>query len=409
MMREESDIAIIGAGAAGLAAAKAVTGERGLSVILIESRKAGSRHLSPLTFSDVVESHNLQGCVKGRYSTFGFHNYQGSVIRFCFETDRLVVVDYGKICSTLLCQIEKSGNNGFRYIEGKVVSVWPEHDKVAILLADGMKVEARILIDCSGWKQVAMGREIDHVNSWYSHVYGALLRTRSSIDDRTPFFLMPSDKFGSGGGWFYPLNDGFVSFGYATISSSPSGATADLEENFHNALRKFAPYSDYLADADLDHIETGTIPLTYVPRMTWGPVVVAGDAAGMATPWTCMGIEAALTYGALAGSMSVGSLCENDPKVLSRFGEEWSQANKEACDLFSAGASQFWNGDHYFWEWIIKNDLSYLSPERLVERLRRNRFVMSKASVLVRALRFKLRSLVNRRFLQPVNLTIEQR
>ena len=82
MTREESDIAIIGAGAAGLAAAKAVTGERGFSVILMESRKAGSRHLSPLTFSEVVELHDLQGCVNGRYSTFGFHNYQGSVIRF---------------------------------------------------------------------------------------------------------------------------------------------------------------------------------------------------------------------------------------------------------------------------------------------------------------------------------------
>jgi len=407
MAREQCDIVIIGAGIAGLSAAKAAFEDNGLTIVLLEEKSPGSNNPSPLTFSDVIESHGLQDCVKARYSSFAFHNYSGSIVRFIFNKYPLVVLDYRKACSKMFLQIQQKFGDHLRFVNIKAVTVSQRGKEVVAGLEDGSEVEARILIDCSGKNRLVASQLPDNRTAYYSHVYGAVLRSREAFDNGTAFFLWPCKDFGTGGGWFYPLSDGRVSFGYASISTSAIADRAKLKENFQNALQRFKPYADYLGNAEVESVERGTIPVTYARQLTHGQIVIAGDAAGMATSWTCMGIEPSLNYGSLAGRLAATALLKNDSDILKKFQVIWEEQNKIAFDAFAANAEMFWTDDRYFWEWIIMNDLAYLTPEKVLGRMRSNDFVPAKATLLFRALRFKFLSLLNKGFLEPKTLIVK--
>src|SRR4030043_1755602 len=101
------DVIVIGGGIAGLSAATAIARNSNLTIALIEGKGIGSNNPSPLTFADILQTHDLQDCVKANYSSFAFHNYQGSFIRYVFKGYPLVVLDYKKACSKLLSIIRE--------------------------------------------------------------------------------------------------------------------------------------------------------------------------------------------------------------------------------------------------------------------------------------------------------------
>jgi len=407
MVKKQCDILIIGAGIAGLSAARAALRDSNLSIVLIEAKGPGSNNPSPLTFADVAESYEIQDCVKARYSNFTFHNYNGSLARFIFNRYPLVVLDYRKACVKIMSQIERRFGDRLICINGKATEVLQNDQEVSVLLEDGSEYEAKVLIDCSGKNKLIASQFTHNDIAYYSHVYGALFFNQPAVGRDTAFFLWPCKDFGTGGGWFYPLGDGSVSFGYASISTSAMADVIQLKENFRQALQKFEPYAGLLAHSDIETIESGTIPVTYCKRLTHRRVLIAGDAAGMATSWTCMGVEPALNYGALAGRLSAAAVLENNIDTLNQFQITWDRENKMAYDAFAENAEMFWTDDHYFWEWIIKNDLAYLTPEKVVGRMRSNAFVPTRATMLLRAMKFKLHALLNKRVLEPQDILIE--
>ena len=407
MVKKNCDILIIGAGIAGLSAAKAALENSNLSIVLIEVKGPGANNPSPLTFADVVESHEVQDCVKARYSSFAFHNYDGSMARFIFNKYPLVVLDYRKACVKILSQIEQRFGDRLIFINGKATEVLQNDQEIVVVLEDGNEYGAKVLVDCSGKNKLVTSQFVNKNIVYYSHVYGASFLTKMAIDNDTAFFLWPSKDFGTGGGWFYPLGDGRVSFGYASISTSAIVNVIQLKERFQQALQKFEPYADFLAHSEIDTIERGTIPVTYSKLMSHGRVLIAGDAAGMATSWTCMGVEPALNYGTLAGRLAAAAVLENNIDILNQFQIIWEKENKIAYDTFAANAEMFWTDDHYFWEWIIKNDLAYLTPEKLLGRMRSNGFVPARAIIMFRAIKFKLRTLLNKEVLEPQNIVVK--
>jgi len=399
------DITIIGAGIAGLSATDIITRESNLAIALVEGNTIGFNNPSPLTFTDIIEKNDLIDCIKGCYSSFTFHNYQGSDITFSFKKEPLVVLDYKKACDKLFATINQS-KNAVEFVNKYAIGISQDDNCVIITLKDHTQLHTKILIDCSGNSQFIATQLKKHRFSYYSCVYGGLFSGVQYNKNKPCCFLWPHSEFGLGGGWFYTLADGKVSFGYADIKNSSTIDHTQLKQNFYKALEKFEPYSDYLRDATLESIENGIIPISYVQKFVYDNIIVVGDAAGMATNWTCMGIEPAIIYGKLAGKLSIKALRHSDYNILNQFQNLWEKDNKVIFDLFAKHASKFWISDYHFWEWIIKNDLVYLSPQQVIDRMRKNEHLVKKHQIYVRALIHKLRSIVNNNIVKPRSFII---
>jgi flavin-dependent dehydrogenase len=162
-----------------------------------------------------------------------------------------------------------------------------------------------------------------------------------------------------------------------------------------------------LKDAKLESVEKGIIPVTYKKNLVSQNTIFVGDAAGMATNWTCMGIEPAIKYGKLAGRIAAEAILKDDLSILGAFQEAWDDDNKSTYDQFYKNSATFWNENHYFWEWIIKNDLAYLSPVQLLDRIRRNEHLMKKRQIYLRSLKYKVGILIKKDLARPQNIIIE--
>jgi flavin-dependent dehydrogenase len=398
------DIAIIGAGLAGLSAALAAGKSGQLKVAIIEGASVGSNNPSPLTFTKTLDEYGLSDCAKGQLSRFAFHNYQGSSIRYSFKDRPLSVLDYRKACikmSEFLIQ----GQGRTAFINTYATGFSRMNDRIVLELQNHERIIANILIDCSGKSKFAGSMPGDaNTVPYYSHVYGAVFSGLYHIDAETGFFLWPCAEFGSGGGWFYPLENGQVSFGYATISNSTTMDSGQLESRFWKAVETFGPYSAFLKMATIKNIECGTIPITYSKKLSHDRIIIAGDAAGMATNWTCMGVEPALKYGSLAGALSASAITQGDLGIIGQFQRDWEEDNKATYDIAAANASLLWTPNHYLWEWIIKNDLASLTPPQLVERMRWNSHLLKKHQVFYRALIYKIKSILDKRVTEPQSI-----
>ena len=399
------DITIIGAGIAGLSAADIITRESNLAIAFVEGNSIGSNNPSPLTFPDILEVHTLSDCIKEKYSSFTFHNYQGSDITYFFKEEPLVVLDYKKACDKLFATINQSKNT-VEFINKYAIGISQNDNSVTITLKDHTQLHTKILIDCSGKSQFIATQLEKHRFSYYSCVYGGVFSGIKCNESKPCCFLWPHSEFGLGGGWFYSLADGKASFGYADIKNSSTIDHTQLKQNFYRALEKFEPYSDYLRNATLESVESGIIPISYVQKFVYDNIIIVGDAAGMATNWTCMGIEPAIIYGKLAGKLSIKALSHSDYNILNEFQNLWEKDNKTIFDLVAKHASQFWVSDYHFWEWLIKNDLAYLSPQQVIDRMRKNEHLIKKHQIFVRALKHKIKSIVNKKITNPQTFII---
>ena len=394
------DAIIIGAGLSGLSAAVSMSAHREIRLAVVEAKGVGSNNPSPLTFMGAMRDYGLADCLKAKYTSFGYHNYQGSVIRYHFDGAPLAVLDYKKACRKLFNKVAVSVKD-VDIFNTEAVQVGYEDDKVCVRLYSGENLGSKVLIDCSGKSKMVHRLFGDAADGFHSHVYGGQFAASDGVDENTAYFLWPNPEFGTGGGWFYPMDNGRISFGYASISNEDRPQESSIKNGFMLAMKHFKPYSSHLRRAQLEHIERGTIPISYVSRRVYPKILIAGDAAAMATNWTCMGVEPALRYGEMAGSFALRAILSGTMDHIEGFQRCWEEENKKTHDGFNQLAPVFWNADFDTWEWIIKNDLAFLTPDQIVGRMRWNRHVPSKAKFTLRAARFKLQSIFDQRMLAP--------
>ncbi len=403
------DVVIIGAGLCGLAAARALSAHSDAKIALLEKSEVGSNAPSPLTFTPVLMEHGLLDCASITYRSFCFHNHRGSAVHTAFSTDALSVLDYKKACHKIFREL-RAGKKPFSFIKATAADFVPEDNRLIIGAENRRAIRAKIFIDCSGACQFMASRLKGVKASYYSNVYGAIF---SDVDPETinyGAFLLPHKNFGTGGGWFYPLGGGKVSCGYASIAKEPCYEFQALRAQFERAFAEFSPYSDYLKKANISALECGIIPIQYAPQMVFGNILIAGDAAGMATNWTCMGAEPALFYGRLAGVLAARALRDGTCAGLVNFEKLWMSKNKKTYDAFSRHADLFWNADYPVWEWIIRNDLAHLKPRQLLARLRCNKHVLGMPLLYARALKFKTRCMLgDRTARRPAHIEVAER
>ena len=77
------------------------------------------------------------------------------------------------------------------------------------------------------------------------------------------------------------------------------------------------------------------------------------------------------------------------------------RSNKAAHDLAAKHASKFWFSDYYFWEWIIKNDFAYLSPQQLLDRMRNNKNSLNIYQIILKSINYKLKCVIDKNIKNP--------
>ncbi len=366
------DVVIIGGGLAGLSAAAVIAQGSDVAIAILEKRGVGSSNPTPMTFVDVVEQFDLGGHVQGRYRRFTFHSPLGNRSSHAYDMHTLVALDYRGACGELLRRSQAAGN--VTLIPGQASLLqriagghWQVHT------ADGQTIIAPLLIDASGrglFATHALGLPGPRM---FSHCFGHILIGCTVPDPEEVFFLAPSDRFGDGGGWLYPLSNGRVSFGYATLGTTLNYPEKTVRERYYRALHTFVPYSDWLTDAQPDHAETGTIPVCPPRRTVYDGLLLVGDAAGQATIWSCMGSEPALVGGRLAGWAAIEAHRSRDYSLatLRSYQQRWDQAYRRIYRQGALLTVVSWRQGEVNWNRQIPL-VQQLTPQQMLARLRTN-------------------------------------
>lgn len=367
------DIAIIGGGLAGLSAAVAIGADSEARVVLID-RDIGSNNPTPLTFDDVVQRFGLEDSVVNRYRGCSLHSSLGSQSLHYYSNFPLVSLDYRRACSILLTRAQQS--SGFTWQRGYATDLVKDCGEWLISLDSGQRIRVPLLIDASGKAHFAA--RCLHLASprMYSHCYGQIftecLIPNHELAEDVCLFLGGSERFGNGGGWCYPIGDGRISFGFASVTDSPRYPKL-VRQRYQRALQEFAPYADILARGKPGPVERGSIPIGLVRRFVYDGLMLVGDAAGQATPWACMGVEPALVNGQICGRVAAQAFKQGDfrARVLREYETTWAQANQRPYRQGVMLAPLQWSQSEEVWD-KITTDHSRLTPEGTLAHLRYN-------------------------------------
>lgn len=366
------DIIVVGGGLAGLSAVAAIAQESDAAIALVEGRGIGSNNPTPLTFVDVVERFELHDHIQARYRRFAFHSILGNQSVHSYDPPPLVALDYRGACAALLRRGQAAGAvtlilSKAARLQRTTCGQWQ------VPTADGRMLTAPLLIDASGCGLFATRALNLPRPRMFSHCLGQTLVGCAVPDSEEVVFLAPSERFGDGGGWLYPLGDGRVSFGYATLSPTVNYPELPLRERCDCARREFHPYADWLAEAKTEHIEIGVIPVCPPRRFVYDGLLLIGDAAGQATIWSCMGSESALVAGQLAGQVAVEAQRRKDysPATLESYQRQWDRAYRRIYRQGALLAPVSWRQGEVNWNRQIPL-VQQLNSQQMLARLRTN-------------------------------------
>lgn len=390
-MKKEFDVAIIGGGLSGLMAARAILKNPNARVVVIDPGKSSKNNPTRLTFYDTIEKFDLLDSALERYKAFKMITPTGVESNHRFPHDVLVGLDYLHACNKV--QAELVAFQHFEMIKNRVVSLNIVDDGVALKLRTGEELFSQLVIDASGKDHFLLNRiQNAPPKIQYSHSLGRMYENCAHEVVDECFFITGSSTYGSGGGWYYPIGDKKGSVGFAIVNHSSRFPGKQLKENFARAIENFHPFSTFLKNARVIKNESGTIPVEPLQKMHYDRILIVGDAAGQATPWMCMGVEPALLNGALAGEVARKAVENNEysENYLYSYQQEWDREYRQAYSMITELPNNFWEMDDEVWDFLIKYDVAKLSPYKLLERMRSNKYTMSKSTAIMRWIRFKL-------------------
>jgi geranylgeranyl reductase family protein len=359
--RAEWDVAVIGAGPAGLAAASAAASAGARTIVLeraehpryktcggglIGASLAAASGLIAVPARDEINSATITLRGGQEYTRSADEPFLAMVVREEFDAALL----------------KRAQENGAEIRQRAQVRAIDQADgQVAVRLADGSQVTARTVVGADGSSGItarAVGAEFDQVDLG--------LELEIAVPDAVARrwagrILLDWGAIPASYGWVFPKGDRLT---VGVIAARGQG------EATKTYLREFVAR---LGLAGLEVVQdSGHLTRCRSDRspLRKGRVLLAGDAAGLLEPWTREGISFALRSGALAGQYAARDNPDGYANAVGATLVPDMHAGKAALSAFSRHAGTFHRGlsTGKGWHAFTRMCRSELSPAELVTK-----------------------------------------
>ena len=302
--RAEWDVAVIGGGPAGLAAASASAAAGARTVVLERAEhpryKTCGGGLLGVSLAAVAGQIELP--VRDEITSATFTLRGGQEFARSNPAPVLAMVMREEFDAALLGRAE--GNGAVVRQRVQVRAIEQADGRATARLADGSAVTATVLIGADG----SSGVSARHVGAEFAQVdLGLELEIAVPAAIARPWagrLLLDWGEIPGSYGWVFPKGDRL------TVGVIAARGQGDATKAY---LREFVDrlgLGGYPAVRDSGHL---TRCRTEGSPLRKGHVIVAGDAAGLLEPWTREGISFALRSGALAGEYAAKAATAGDP------------------------------------------------------------------------------------------------
>ena len=329
-MEPESDVAIIGGGPAGLAAANRAA-ELGLDVNLFEKqyeigspvKTSGGSYISDMR-KFKIPSKYYNPIRKGIFGTLNNH------VEFNYRADTLCVLDTRSVYQYLALRAAEKGCNV--HVGTNVREILLDKNKAVVGVKANkankeIRLASKIVIDCSGFASISarkLGLLLAKNARFGSGVeYEAYVE---KIDKRTIMLFVGTDIAPTGYVWVFPLSDNKARIGLGVTKPDSKVSPLLLLDKLISDRPGIFGDMGRISPVEL---HSGVIPIEPAPsRVTMDGLIIVGDAAGQANPIVGEGIRPAIKFGNLAAEVSSYAIEKGDVGIesLQRYEKEAKRA-----------------------------------------------------------------------------------
>lgn len=317
---DEYDVAVIGAGPAGVMAAwkAAETGVR--TVLLERENKPGRKVCAEGILADALPDAEVQA-----QKEFAAHKIGGALLYAPDERKKVEVGGEGYILDKpnfLAALAQRARASGAEVLYDRVIEeITREDGGVQLKGREGDKVfslRTKLVIGCDGTGSILARRFFPRKNY---QVIAALQysMTDCHLDDESRLeIFVGHEKAPAGYIWIFPKGNGTANVG---IGLKGSGAKRLLDQFIDKHKRVFA-------DSKIEKSLAAPVPVSgEVEEYVTNNMMLCGDAAGQVIPLTGAGIHTSLVAGRIAGEIAGKAIHEEDTsrKRLSEYKERFEQ------------------------------------------------------------------------------------
>jgi flavin-dependent dehydrogenase len=290
----DCDLAIVGAGPAGCAAALCAR-QTGLRVILIEKKQQCTKRQPGETLHPGIESLFAQLGVREQIEAEGFHRHRGVWVEWegprgfqAYGTDhngpwKGLQADRARLDALLLDACRAAGTTVLRPC--CATGVLGSHDRIAGLVTDAGPIRARWIADASGrrsWLARHVGLRAERHSPPLSVRFGWLNDCRAELDDQPLLQACPG-----GWDWCAPICGDRLAWVQLRVAGTVSWWSRDLGANTEHSI----------SAAGLD------LYWHLVPVSAGDGYFLLGDAAASLDPSSSHGVLHAMMSGILASHL----------------------------------------------------------------------------------------------------------
>ncbi|MFX0109000.1 MAG: geranylgeranyl reductase family protein [Candidatus Hodarchaeota archaeon] len=332
-MSFDADVVVIGAGPAGLSAAKALS-DSSLDFLVLcreknpcEMKPCGG--FIPARAIDEFDLGQMSGAYPIRSVRMKFPNTDVKAVHF--EKDMGINISRGDLARAQLKQIGLKLDSIRTGTEVNKIKITQEVAELEVTI-EGRRhsLSCQSVIDCSGVNPVSLRSKglrerIPNTQMGYAVQYQMTVQPENRSFLESNDFFYGSDFSPRGYAWVFP-RESEVAVGTGGIVERVRNSAKRVQEYLDNLIQNIEPARTALKNSEIIRKEAALMPLAGIVKPSFSDrILLAGDAAGHCSPITGEGIHYAMQAGRSAAETLTDAIEKGDlsRKFLSRYEKRW--------------------------------------------------------------------------------------